>query len=334
MSEGVRTSHTDIFASATLAGEPASSLRLAMPAKDAINHHAGNILGGLRIWQPWNGSSTATSGGTWRYYGYRHPNADHVIWAVKVQVTGKNSATVQVQSGSGAAISEVINAGSASTWSEWVVLRTTYGGTGYVPMTVTLTDCYLLSLTVFEMPREDLDTGEIIVESYDTTYPRIGLREEEVIGESSTAGPQAIIEQQRDVWSHNRRALVMHATGVDRGWTSTSRGSVLISSSDSSAVNFRTQGRQKRAEVATEARAYVYTTVDSGSTYQIWVVSSNPGGTPSSVTSGTLSVGDDGWQTLTGLSVDCTEETAISLELQRLSGSGTVYYSGTSVLEG
>ncbi len=335
MSETVKSTPTPILDAACKAAQPASSLQISIAAQQALHHLGGYILGGLRVFQIWDGLTATGGGGTWRYYGHRHPNCDHQIWCVRVAVTGKDTASVACKSGTGTTITQTLGSGlSAATWDEWVIIRAPWAGgdSGYQPLTLTLTDCSLRSLTVIDMPRSSLDAGEHMVESYDTTYPRIGIREEEVIGDSSTAGVKGLLEQISNIWDDFKRTLVTWATPEPVDYSSDAWGTVLLSGADD--ILFWCQSRQKRSELVNDARAYVYVTVPAGTEYMIRVTSSNPGGSSDTVTSGTLDSTDDGWQILTGLEVDATERTSILLEADRTSGSGDISFYALVLMEG
>ena len=317
-------------------GRPASSLRIAHRSAVGINHAAGYLLGGLRVWNACDPGCSDTSG-THRYKTYRHSNCDHLWVVVTYRNVIQDGATIVVTAGTGAAQTFTFTGVAPLVTAEGTItFRCPFAGgdNGVVDLTLALTDIGLLNIAVWDLIRPTLDwSADNCIEDRDSTYPRVGLREGDCIAESTEAGVKGLATQLRNCWDdYKRQAVNWSDIGGITGWAGA--GWVNPFGSDN-AFPFRHQARQKTSSDETTAyTCYSYTKCDAGDQYEIRITSSNPGPAASStITSGSLTNTAYAWQTLSTLLVDCTTDTALTWEGRLTSGAGDIDIAALAILE-
>ena len=205
-------------AAATEIARPASGGRIAVPLADMSNHLLGHILNGLFHWQ-FSIVSPANSGIA-EMYTHRHANCDFVYLMCGVSDNSQVGATLAGKAGSGATITHTMNTTTTATSIQVVPLLLPWGGDDYQKVTITPTNCSIRWLMLSSLPREALDEiGTTATDYFDSSLVLAGLRESEIITDSSEAGLVALRVAMEAAWDeHQRQAVSWWTTGTGLGF--------------------------------------------------------------------------------------------------------------------
>ena len=207
-----------------LINRPASSVRLAVPTARTINHITGHLLGGLRSAQVCGSTPTDTDD-TARIVTWRYPNCDYIDVVGRLAGSAKADPwTIVAQAGAG--IAQTISSSTTVTDGGEFRIRCPWdpSDTGYQEITVAYTDIAIRALSIWDVPREDLETGDVRVDLLDASYSRIGVSAERYIAASSTAGTDGVTASVTKAWDDYHPQMM--------GWW-TSSSQVLSSSATS-----------------------------------------------------------------------------------------------------
>lgn len=302
-----------------------SSIRLAQPIQAGINHLLGDLKHGLLCWQPQELNPAAGLDMERSFWTHRHPNTDwlHVlVWKGEGDTEGDDQ--IAVQAGTGTAVSVTC------PWNEpgWLEFLAPWGSadSGYCEVVITGTNCGFRDVVAFEVYNTELDPAtQLCLAPNDTTSPGGGLREGRIILASEEAGPPGMIARTRDAWTYGLHQAI--------AWWSRPTSYSINSTSWTNPFDgqaFAVRGRQRKSASTVDHRARAYVWGDVTVTGYQWRLSSGT----DVVTSGTLTNTTGAWASwLTGLAVDCANRDALTFEMRRTAGSGSVHVQRLSCCE-
>ena len=322
---------------------PASSLRVAVPTAHGINHLIGHVIGGQKHFQTIAGSPASTTE-TARMMVYRHPNCDYVDIVGRISADAAQS-TWSITAQAGAGTAQVLALGTTSTAGILFSLRCPWasGDSGYQEITVAFVDVALRMLAVWEVPREELGTGDSRISLSDPTYPRTSLMADGYIAESSDAGPNGLVSGVNATWAYYYPQAVSW-------WTHTASapvpGDSVFGGSGSASdlfdgFKFTHRCRQKRSSDTTQQiRTYIYGKFDIMEPFdyiELKVSSVQAGDSDTDTISGSFT----GWHTMsTDITVAADEDDQLIFEARYVYDNPggehipiTGYISAISVIE-
>jgi len=306
-------------------GRPTSSLRLSMKMVNGINHQAGYVLGGLRHHQQYGG--TGSPGGSDHEIVirlWRNPNCDYIdVWLL-LSLTSMTPASITAQAGSGS--SQLIIIDSDVTTERELVIRLPWDSSdsGYENVTIDTNSNDVKCSSIWDVPREELGSGDDGAELLDGTYSTIGLTEGRAIAESDTSGPDGLAQELYDAWDNHRQ---MGATWWSpySVWTNSTSWTNPFTDD----FTFPHRGRALRASETTRYYSvFVRCSFDGTGTYQVRCTSSN-----GTVTSTTYSNATKAWIELEDVEVNCDSDDELEIEVRRYSGTGYVDVWGVLIGE-
>lgn len=291
-----------------------SSIRLAQPLRDGVNHLLGyrkrRLVHLRRRDEP--ALLEDESGG---FMTYRHPNADFLHFWIELAETGNSEAYVEIQAGTGDAVQVGPGYGGIPIGGDEYECLAPWGESdaGYQEVTITSDEVVIMGIMGHELYSPVLYVPtQLGLLSYDPSYPQGGMREGYYIIGSDTAGPRGVVKRTRDAWDHAvRQASSWWRTDgfeVDVAvWTNPFIGDTLI---------FH-RARRKKTETIRAYRVYARTYQSAGSGGYQWRISS----TTNTLTTGTLTNTVATWTLLTGLLVLTSADDTLTFEMRRMSGS-------------
>jgi hypothetical protein len=207
------------------------------------------------------------------------------------------------------------------------------GDSGDVQITITSTQVSIGGISVFDLPRASLSSGEMALFSADATHSRIGHVEGLYLAESDNTGPHGAIQQIYNAWDEFQPQIVGWSVDDTNAFTTTSTSYQTVLGTNGVGGNedtFEHQARQKKSgTTVTTSRWHIYSKTDASTEYKLKVTSGSD-----AVESATLSNTSFAWQTaLTGLEIDNSATDDLTVEVKRVSGAGTVYVSAVSGIE-
>lgn len=320
-----------IDTTSTKTARPVSFLNLGNPTVAQVNWLQGYLLGGLRAFSNCDDEPSATSP-TLRYWTYRHPNCDHVdIYLRLKQDVVQSSAGIVATAGGGASVTyDLLIAGYRE--SE-VVLRCAWAATdeGWQEITIVCTDVAIASLSIWDVPRLSLGSGDDRLEYIDSSNRYVRVSEGWAIADSDEAGPKGMIQEIIDAWE-NYIPQVCNWSVDEANATTTSSGS--WANLFGAEVVWDHQCRQKKSESTNPCSFKLRTKCAAGITYSIRISSSVGSDT---VTLAGLTNTSYAVHTLPNLEVSASATDTLTVEAIVTAGSGNIScnaFSGCEVLTG
>lgn len=303
---------------------PVSSLRVARKVMTGVNHLLGYLHGGLRAHQVCPQAPTLDPAAEYRIW--RSPQAEYldVHLLMDFQGDGQGTAVITAQAGTGS--SEQHYARGAGPVLEWVVMRLPWdpADSGWCPVTIDCVDCAIRSVSLIDVPRDELGSGERL-ELLDSSYTAIGLPEGRAVAISDQAGPDGMVQAIRDAWGDHR------PTG-ESWWTHTAAALVVPSGAGwqqvfGSTFAWRTRAREKRAEPTRYYRVYLWCKADAtpGEVWE-WRVSASVSGDV--VASGGFSHSTFQWLYLEDLEVEADADDELLVEVRQTAGTKSLEVIG------
>jgi len=249
-----------------------SSIRLAQPVMNGINHLLGYTMQGPLCWTVSEEEPTANTSMERSFYCYRHPNCEalHILVKCGECTWGEDSPTIAAQAGAGGLVER--RAPESGAWVE-LVPAWHASDSDYCEVVITGTDVGFQAVVAQELIRLDLDpSSDTCLSPYEPTYPAAGLREGRYIIDSVASGPEGMVTRTAEAWKY----------GCRQGPTWFSVGtSVTVDSTDWTnpfgAHNFKFRARQQKSSDDTkEHRVYAYTWGAGTVTSYEWCASHGP----------------------------------------------------------
>ena len=327
----VPSSAPSIPASSVKVAKPVSFLDIGNPTVEGVNWLEGYLLGGLRAFTNCDDEPSTTSP-TLRYWTYRHPNCDHVDVYVRLkQTVAQSTANIVCTAGSGTSVT--FNVRVAAYLESEFVLRCPWGSTdaGWQEITVVCTDVAVASLTIYDVPRPTLGSGEDRLDYIDPTNRYVRTAEGWAIAASDEAGPLGMIQEILNAWDNYVPQVCSwsvdesNAPTVSAGsWTNLFGAEVV----------WDHQCRQKKAEGTNPCTFKLRTKCAAGITYDLRISSSVGSDT---VTLTGLTNTAYAVQTLPNLNVSAQSTDTLTVEARVTAGSGNISvssFAGCEVLTG
>ncbi len=315
-------------------GEPVSTTQLGHPIAVSANHAIGYLLGGLRHCQ--RAFTPQSTAGTARIYSHRHPNCEYIdVFAVLEGPLSQNPWCISVQAGNG--VTQSVSSVDSSFIPGSMRIRAPWAASdaGTEAITVTTVQKSIRALAIYDVPRETLSTGDTRVDSFDSTYPRIGILPERALAASASAGPLALVDTVTSAWEdHRPQHMSWWTWETEAKSTDASSYGGAGAASDFLGVPIYFRARQKTSgqnRGTVTFSIYCWTT-DGDTVGELQVSSANPGaGADGSNLSAQFSGSTPGRRDIE-VEVDCTTDASILIEAKVVSGAGDVFISAVSAL--
>jgi len=310
---------------------PTSSVALATPIKEAINHLGGYIMRGT-IHHQWRDRAPTATAEIGRFYTHRNPNCDYLYCWALVDNVQSNAPSFSITAGGGAASTTTY---LASTRVVELIAAWDSGDSGWQEVTYTTSQCGIRAVMVGELYRQTLGSGDDVVEIIDAANPLGGLLEAQYVMDSTVAGPEAMIQETRDVWNNNLKQAVSWCEPIAASHPTATAVAASWENPFPLSRTFRHQARQKAAEATRDYTVWAYTRTapaDPGVEYT-WRVSSAVGG--DSVTKTGLTNTSIAWTSSSGLAIATGSVDTLTFDMQITANDpGVMYVGAVSIIEG